>query len=52
MMTVRIDCKCGWFVEQLTVTEILEAELVADRHESKDIKRPYRHDTKVEEIAA
>jgi len=51
-MTVTVNCKCGWFVEQLNVSDMLEAELIGDRHESMDIKRPYRHDTVVEEIAA
>jgi len=51
-MTVKLDCKCGWFVEQLDVTDLLEAELVADRHESKDIRRPYRHETRIETVAA
>ena len=51
-MTVLIDCKCGWFLEQLDVTDLLEAELLADRHERRDIKRPYRHDTHVEAVAA
>lgn len=51
-MTVVIDCRCGWFTESLDVTDLLEAELVADRHERKDFKRPYRHDTRIEEVAA
>lgn len=51
-MTVLIDCKCGWFLEQLDVTALLDAELLADRHERKDIKRPYRHETRIEEVAA
>lgn len=50
-MTVLIDCKCGWFLEQLDVTTLLDAELLADRHASKDIRRPYRHDTHIEEVA-
>jgi len=51
-MTVLIDCKCGWFLEQLDVTDLLEAELLADRHERTNFKRPYRHDTHIEAVAA
>jgi hypothetical protein len=51
-MTAQISCKCGWFVESMNVSELLDAELVASRHEDQDIRRPYRHDTMVEEIAA
>lgn len=49
-MTVTVNCKCGWFAEQLSVSDMLEAELIGDRHESNDIKRPYRHDTNIEII--
>lgn len=51
-MTATINCKCGWFVEKMTVTDLLQAELVASRHEDQDVRRPYRHETVVEEIAA
>ena len=45
-MTATIDCKCGYRTEFRCATST-EAEVVADRHESGDVRRPYRHATLV-----
>jgi hypothetical protein len=54
-MTVSISCRCGWFRESVYVADQISAELLADRHESADLSRPYRHATeivKLKEVAA
>ena len=49
--TVEITCKCGWYREAMTVTDRKVAEVIADRHETADYRRPYRHDTMIVEVA-
>jgi len=40
---MSIFCKCGWKHEGCESQ--LQAEVIADRHESANIRRAYRHDT-------
>lgn len=40
---MAIHCKCGWRHEGCETR--IEAEVIADRHESSDVRRAYRHDT-------
>jgi hypothetical protein len=49
---MSVTCRCGWFIEALRVTTRTEAEIIADRHESADVRRPYRHETEIVELAA
>lgn len=41
-----IDCKCGWRTEREVQNE-KRAECIANEHESRDTRRPYRHDTTI-----
>jgi len=51
-MTFRVDCGCGKSFHVVGVESRIAAEVAADRHEASDVRRPYRHDTKiVEEVA-
>ena len=43
-MTALINCKCGYRTELECATST-EAEVIADRHESGDVRRAYRHAT-------
>jgi hypothetical protein len=40
-----VYCKCGWKREGCETQ--IEAEVIADRHESADIRRSYRHNTEI-----
>lgn len=51
-ITVALSCKCGWFINALKVPAKIDAELIADRHERTDTRRPYRHDTSLVEVTA
>lgn len=42
---MSVHCKCGHKIEGLP--NRLAAEVAADRHESADIRRPYRHATTI-----
>lgn len=41
-----VTCKCGWIAEG--IESKLTAEVLADRHESSDVRRAYRHNTTIE----
>jgi len=41
-----IDCKCGWRTER-EVQNVKRAEVIANDHEARDYRRPYRHDTTI-----
>jgi hypothetical protein len=45
-MTAMIQCACGYKTER-TVETTKMAEVIADRHESGDVRRPYRHETAI-----
>ena len=45
----NIYCRCGWRNEGVA-GDRKAAEVVADRHESADVRRPYRHETTIEEV--
>lgn len=51
-MTMQADCKCGW-TEQMLFAPDSERntrktlEVLADRHETENVRRAYRHDTKI-----
>lgn len=45
-MTATIHCTCGYKTERRVFTST-EAEVIADRHESGDVRRPYRHETTI-----
>jgi hypothetical protein len=40
-----VYCKCGWRHEG--IENHVAAEVIADRHESADIRRAYRHNTEI-----
>lgn len=42
---MSVHCKCGWKHEG--IEDKVAAEVIADRHESADIRRAYRHDTQI-----
>ncbi len=42
---MTIECRCGWRVEG--VDDKVRAEVIADRHESSDVRRPHRHETSI-----
>lgn len=50
-MTVNLNCKCGWKQYEVEVEGRKGAEVLVDVHESKDIRRAYRHDARYEEVA-
>lgn len=41
-----IDCKCGWRTEQ-QIQNHRSAEVIANAHEARDVRRPYRHETTI-----
>ncbi len=41
-MSAHLFCTCGWHTEVL-VQDQVEIEVLAERHESQDYRRPYRH---------
>lgn len=41
---MSVHCKCGWRCEGIEGDRKM-AEVIADRHESGDARRAYRHDT-------
>lgn len=45
-MSANFECKCGWHTEARVNSQV-EAEVLADRHESADYRRPYRHNVTV-----
>jgi len=46
MIYAEIQCKCGWRREGNVASEKL-AEVQADEHESRDVRRPHRHNTSI-----
>lgn len=42
---MSVHCKCGFHAEG--IEDRVKAEVIADRHESADIRRPYRHVTQI-----
>jgi len=42
---MSVQCKCGHKIEGLESR--IAAEVAADRHESSDVRRPYRHETTI-----
>lgn len=42
---MTVECKCGWRAEGIEGQKA--AEVLADRHESADVRRPHRHDTSI-----
>lgn len=45
-MYAQIDCKCGWKTER-EIQNSKRAEIIANEHEARDYRRPYRHDTTI-----
>ena len=48
-MTMLINCRCGYRTE-IECDDRVQAEVVADRHETQDQRRAYRHDTMLQEV--
>lgn len=46
---MTINCKCGYRVDEVR-GDIKTAEVIADRHEASDVRRPHRHETIITEF--
>ena len=45
---LEISCKCGWYREEVEAISWTQAEVIADRHESSDIRHhSSRHETTI-----
>jgi hypothetical protein len=42
---MTVECKCSWRAEGIDDRKM--AEVIADRHEAQDVRRPHRHDTRI-----
>lgn len=42
---IAVECKCGFTEHDLNT--VLQAEVIADRHESSFTRRAYQHATKI-----
>ncbi len=51
MITARITCRCKLLRDVRVATLSIHAWMLADEHERENVRRAYRHDVNVEEIA-